>query len=58
MSPRAGLHRASVVQAAAARVDAAPNGWETLSLADLAESLGVRTPSLYKHIDGLPALRR
>jgi AcrR family transcriptional regulator len=58
MSPRAGLHRASVVQAAAARLDAAPNGWETLSLADLAESLGVRTPSLYKHIDGLPALRR
>jgi AcrR family transcriptional regulator len=28
------------------------------TLAVLASRLGVRTPSLYKHVDGLPALRR
>jgi AcrR family transcriptional regulator len=55
MSPRAGLDRAVVVQAAARLADANPG---ELSLARLAESLHVRTPSLYKHVDGLPALRR
>lgn len=29
-----------------------------LNLAVLAESLGVRVPSLYKHIDGMPGIRR
>lgn len=56
MSPRAGLDRATVTRAAAALVDA--NGLEQLTLARLAEQLGVRTPSLYNHISGLEGLRR
>ncbi len=31
---------------------------DALSLSRLADILGVKTPSLYNHIDGLPALRR
>src|SRR5436305_5276320 len=58
MSPRAGLDRERVVRTAAALIDAPTNGQEELSLSRLAEQLGVRTPSLYKHVDGLPALRR
>jgi AcrR family transcriptional regulator len=33
-------------------------GIEALTLAALADRLGVRQPSLYKHIEGLPALKR
>jgi AcrR family transcriptional regulator len=33
-------------------------GAEALSLSRLAERLGVRTPSLYNHVDGLPGLQR
>ncbi|MCU1612966.1 MAG: hypothetical protein JWO98_506 [Frankiales bacterium] len=33
-------------------------GWERLTLAALAARLGVRLPSLYKHIDSLDGLRR
>ncbi|MGB7817658.1 MAG: TetR/AcrR family transcriptional regulator, partial [Ornithinibacter sp.] len=33
-------------------------GIDNISLAALAGTLGVRQPSLYKHIDGLPALKR
>src|SRR3954462_15068477 len=33
-------------------------GWDRLSLAALAARLGVRLPSLYKHIDSLEGLRR
>lgn len=58
MPPRAGLDHASVVRAAAELADASPAGLEELSLTRLAEQLGVRTPSLYKHVAGLPALRR
>ena len=56
MSPRAGLDRAAVL-AAAARL-ANEQGLEALSLAELARGLGIRTPSLYNHVDGLPGLRR
>ena len=54
--PRMQLDKIKVVAAAAALVNAA--GWEALSLGALAGDLGVQTPSLYNHIDGLPGLRR
>jgi AcrR family transcriptional regulator len=56
VSPRAGLNRAAVVEAAAALAD--EEGLEDLSLADLAGRLGVRKPSLYNHIAGVADLRR
>lgn len=56
MSPRAGLNRAAVVEAAAALVD--EERGEEPSLARLAERLGVRKPSLYNHVAGLDGLRR
>jgi AcrR family transcriptional regulator len=56
MSPKAGLDRAAVVQAAAALADT--GGLEEVTLAELAARLKVRTPSLYNHIAGLPGLRR
>jgi AcrR family transcriptional regulator len=46
--PRAGLDQASVTEAAAALVDEI--GFDSLSMGLLAERLGVRTPSLYKHV--------
>lgn len=54
--PRAGLDAAVVVSRAAELIDA--EGVERVSLAAVAESLGVKTPSLYKHVDGLPGLQR
>ena len=54
--PKAGLDRAAVVQAAVSLADTA--GIDQFTLADLAERLGVRTPSLYNHVAGLPGLRR
>ena len=56
MSPRAGLNRAAVVEAAAALAD--EERGEELSLARLAERLGVRKPSLYNHVAGLDGLKR
>jgi len=56
MRPKAGLDHAAVVQAAATLADTAGIGQFTL--ADLAVRLGVRTPSLYNHVAGLPGLRR
>jgi AcrR family transcriptional regulator len=52
--PRAGLTPDRVVDAAA---DLADEGG-TLSLAALADRLGVRVPSLYKHVAGLDDLHR
>jgi AcrR family transcriptional regulator len=54
--PRRGLDRASVVETAAAIADA--EGLEHLTLARVAERLGIRTPSLYNHVEGLDGLRR
>jgi AcrR family transcriptional regulator len=54
--PRAGLSRARVVDEAAELADEV--GLEELTLAALAERLGVRQPSLYKHLDSLAGLRR
>jgi len=55
MSHRVGLDQARVVEAAAKLID--EEGLEQLSLGHLAERLGVRTPSLYNHVAGLPGLK-
>lgn len=52
--PRAGLDAATVTEAGAALADEV--GLDRLSMNLVAERLGVRTPSLYKHVDGLAAL--
>ncbi|MEA2381240.1 MAG: hypothetical protein QOH72_1211 [Solirubrobacteraceae bacterium] len=54
--PRAGLNAAGVVRAAADLADA--HGLDALTLARIAASVGVRTPSLYNHVDGLDDVRR
>ncbi len=54
--PRAGLDKETVVEAAAAILNT--EGVEALTLNRLAQELGVKTPSLYNHIDGLPGLYR
>lgn len=54
--PRAGLTAAAVTDAAAALADEA--GLEAVTLARLAERLGVKPPSLYKHVEGLDDIRR
>jgi AcrR family transcriptional regulator len=51
-----GLSVADVVAAAMEIADA--EGLDAVSLASVAERLGVRSPSLYTHVDGLPGLRR
>jgi AcrR family transcriptional regulator len=51
---RVRLDKDAVVQAAVKLVNA--EGRESLTLSRLAEELGIRTPSLYNHIDGLPGL--
>ncbi|WP_028047358.1 TetR-like C-terminal domain-containing protein [Cellulomonas sp. URHE0023] len=57
--PRAGLDRASVVDLALAVVDdGGPAGFADLTLAAVAARAGVAVPSLYKHVEGLPGLRR
>lgn len=56
MSPRAGLDTAAVVAAAAALSDA--EGLGGLTLAGVAQLVGVRTPSLYNHVAGLDDLQR
>jgi len=55
-SGRAGLTRAGIVAAAAAIAD--DQQLEAVTLANLADDLGVRTPSLYNHIAGLADLRQ
>jgi AcrR family transcriptional regulator len=56
MPPKAGLSREAVVQAAASLAN--EQGIQALTLGRLAERLGIRTPSLYNHVDGLPGLLR
>ena len=53
--PRAGLDRARVVAAAASLAD--ERGLAQLSLAAVAQELGVRTPSLYNHVASLDGLQ-
>ena len=52
---RRGLHRISVVQAAAELVDTM--GLEEVTLTQLASHLHISVPSLYNHIEGLTGLR-
>lgn len=54
--PRAGLNTDQVVAAGAALADEI--GYSALSLAGLADRLGVRPPALYKHVDSLADLHR
>ncbi len=51
------LSRAAVVQAAASLADAAGSA-EQVTLAQVAAHFGIRLPSLYNYVDGLPDLRR
>jgi AcrR family transcriptional regulator len=54
--PRSGLTPQAVTDAAAAVADR--DGPASLTLARVAGELGVRSPSLYNHVDGLDALVR
>ena len=56
MARKVGLDRGQVVDAAATLANA--QGLESVTLARVAAALGVASPSLYSHVDGLPALRR
>jgi AcrR family transcriptional regulator len=56
MGRKLGLTLEQVVEAAAEIADR--DGLGALSLASLASRLGVRSPSLYNHVDGLAGLRR
>jgi AcrR family transcriptional regulator len=56
MGRKRGLSLEQVVEAAAGVADR--DGLDGLSLASVASALGVRSPSLYSHVDGLPGLRR
>ena len=53
--PRSGLSRDDVVAAAAGLIDEI--GYHNLTMGLLAQRLGIRTPSLYKHVDGLADLQ-
>ena len=53
--PRAGLNRDLVVQEAAGFAD--DQGYDQLTLSALADRIGIRPPSLYKHVDSLDDLR-
>lgn len=55
MSARVGLDLGIILETAGRLAD--EYGWEEVTLARLAKSLGVRSPSLYNHINGLPDLR-
>jgi AcrR family transcriptional regulator len=56
MARKAGITRDRVVEAAAAIADR--DGLAAVSLATVAEAVGVRSPSLYSHVDGIDGLRR
>jgi AcrR family transcriptional regulator len=56
MARRPGLDRDAVVRAAVELLDS--EGAGTLSLGRVADRLGVQTPSLYNHVEGMPGLLR
>jgi AcrR family transcriptional regulator len=56
MAARKHVDRERVLETAITLADA--NGFEAVTLASVADCLGIRIPSLYNHVDGLPGLRR
>lgn len=56
MPPRKHIDRDRVLQVAIRLAD--ERGFDALTLAAVASELGIRVPSLYNHVDGLPGLRR
>jgi AcrR family transcriptional regulator len=56
MGRKLGLTLEQVIEAAADIADR--DGLDALSLASVASTLGVRSPSLYNHVEGLTGLRR
>jgi AcrR family transcriptional regulator len=54
--PRAGLDPDVVLRHAVKLVDR--HGWHQLSMGALAADLGVKTPSLYNHVEGLAGLQQ
>jgi AcrR family transcriptional regulator len=56
MGAKAGISKDDVIAAAAEIADR--DGFDEVTLGAVARALGVKTPSLYHHVDGLPGLRR
>lgn len=56
MARRVGVTRDQLISVAGQLAD--EHGLEQLTLAQVAKKLGIRSPSLYNHVDGLPGLRR
>jgi AcrR family transcriptional regulator len=56
MSARKHLDLQQVIQTAVALAD--EHGFEAVTLASVADKLGIRIPSLYNYVSGLPGLRR
>lgn len=55
MPPRKRIDYQRVLEVSIALADA--NGLEAVTLASIADQLGIRIPSLYNHVTGLPGLR-
>lgn len=55
MSARKHIDRQRVLEASIALADG--RGFEAVTLASVADQLGIRIPSLYNHVSGLPGLR-
>jgi AcrR family transcriptional regulator len=56
MSTKKRLNKSDVIEAAVKLLNA--KGAGALTLKDLADELGIQTPSLYNHIDGMPGLQK
>ncbi len=56
MTPRNSVDMRAILDAATEIADS--NGMEEVTLASVAKKLGIRSPSLYNHVDGLDGLRR
>ena len=52
--PKKGLNQTVIIQAAAGLAE--QKGLENITLRELADALGVKTASLYNHLNGMPEL--